>query len=475
MAIISKTSVNKNEVSTFTLNKSELQLVESVVEDTYFADPTNWKRVKVHYKSSLGDQREVVVFDATQATPVGGFLVSEKARDEFLVRKITIEDFDGGYHTVTRDELNPSDFDVLFGVISGVISGAISLLGRNNSGQLGDGTSGDDSNTLVSPLVGFSDFTQIALGDGHSAALRENGEIWAWGANWLGQLGDGTTTPRLSPVKIVGQSDFKSVHINGSLNFTLALKSNGTLWFTGAGALSGANSANVSSMTQVTGHSDFKQIFAGYTGVVFGIKSDDTVWAWGQNSFGRLGNGTTSNVVTPTLRTDLSGFVQFHGFGFHTMGVKSDGTIWGTGLGSAGALGLGDEGSRDVFTQVIGHSNVKQVHCGNFYTYILKSDGVLWSTGQGFYLATGLGSTANTLNFTQITSTSDFKKITCAENSAIGLKSDGTLWGVGDGTYGAMLGLGFVTVSSFSLLTGGTDNDDIVAGFQHSGLIKKST
>jgi alpha-tubulin suppressor-like RCC1 family protein len=402
---------------------------------------------------------------------VSDFFISDKSQGDFLVKKMTIHDFDGGYYVVKRTELNASEFDVLFGVISG----AIGLWGRNNSGQLGGGTSGGSSNTLVSPLVGFSDFTQIALGDGHSAALRENGEIWAWGANWLGQLGDGTDTARNSPVKMVGQSDFKSVHVNGSLNFTLALKSNGTLWFTGAGAFSGANSANVNSMTEITGHSDFKQIFAGYTGVVFGIKSDDTVWAWGQNSFSRLGTGDTVNVVTPTLRTDLSGFVQFHGFGFHTFGVKSDGTIWGTGLGSTGALGLGDLGSRNVFTQVIGHSNVKQVHCGNGFTYILKSDGVLWSTGSGFYLATGLGSATDTQNFTEITSTGDFKKITCSDTSTVGLKSDGTLWGVGDGDFGSMLGLGFVTVSSFSLLTGGTDNDDIAAGYNHFGLIKKST
>jgi hypothetical protein len=141
MAIISKTSVNKNEVSAFTLNKSELQLVESVVEDTYFADPTNWKRVRVCYTSSDGNQREVVVFDATQAVPTGEFLVSEKARDEFLVRKIVIEDFDGGWLDIPRTSLNASEFDILISILlsapfsSTLKSANVNLLDDNYTAQ----------------------------------------------------------------------------------------------------------------------------------------------------------------------------------------------------------------------------------------------------------------------------------------------------------------------------------------------------
>jgi hypothetical protein len=123
MAIITKGAVNKNEVSAFTLNKSELlQLVESVVEDTYFADPTNWKRVRVCYTSSEGNQREVVVFDATQAVPTGEFFISDKAKDEFLVRKLVIEDFDGGWLDIFRDELNAAEFDIVLASISSFVN-----------------------------------------------------------------------------------------------------------------------------------------------------------------------------------------------------------------------------------------------------------------------------------------------------------------------------------------------------------------
>ena len=479
MAIITKGAVNKNQVSIFQLNKGDLELI---VEDPYFSDPTNWKRVRVCYTSSEGNQREVVVFDATEEVPTGEFLVSDKARDEFLVRKIVIEDFDGGSLDIFRDELNEAEFDVLFGVISGVISGAISLWGQNESGQLGSVSAVNQagfavSNTLVNPLVGFSDFKQLSMGSNFSVGLRSNGEIWAWGANLSGQLGDGTTVTKNSPVKMLALvDDFTQIAaFNG---FVQAIKSDGTLWQTGLGSpfIGPGTGPNRSSMTQVTGHSNFKQLFGGPTsGAIFAIKSDNSVWSWGANSHGQLGNGNKDNVSLITSRPDLSGFVQFSTYQLSTLAVKSDGTLYATGYNFDGQLGLGNNADVSTFTQVVGHSNVKQVHCGASYTYILKSDGVLWSTGNGSAARTGLGSIVNTSNFTQITSTSDFKKITCNWGSAVGLKSDGTLWGVGNGFYGAMLGLGFSNRTSFSLLSAGTDNDDIAAGEFHFGLIKKST
>lgn len=116
MAILTKPLVSKGTAATFVLNKTELAQIASVTADAYFSDSSNWKKVRIHYISSTGNQREVVVFDATEETPTTQFLISLKARSNFEVKHIIIEDFDGGVFKITRSELaNPvSDFDVIF-------------------------------------------------------------------------------------------------------------------------------------------------------------------------------------------------------------------------------------------------------------------------------------------------------------------------------------------------------------------------
>jgi hypothetical protein len=115
MAIITKPGVvTRNSPATFTLNKTELASISSVASDPYFTNIANWKKVKLFYMSSTSNQMETVIFDATQASPQSDFLVSDKSIGNFLIQKITIEDFDRGYHIVKRDELVTSDFDVIF-------------------------------------------------------------------------------------------------------------------------------------------------------------------------------------------------------------------------------------------------------------------------------------------------------------------------------------------------------------------------
>lgn len=118
MSIITKpATILKGTPATFTLNKADLAQVPSVAADvSYFADSTNWKKVRVSYVSSTGNQSEVVLFDATEANPSGQFLASLKARSEFQIKHITIEDFDGGVFKINRSELvDPeNEFDISF-------------------------------------------------------------------------------------------------------------------------------------------------------------------------------------------------------------------------------------------------------------------------------------------------------------------------------------------------------------------------
>jgi hypothetical protein len=112
MAILTKPSVVKGQTATFSLSKADLLQHPMVVADSYFSDPDNWYRVNVVYKSSPGSQYEIVEFDASAITPTGSFLVSTQARDLFLLQKLVILDFDGGFFEIPRSELTISEFDV---------------------------------------------------------------------------------------------------------------------------------------------------------------------------------------------------------------------------------------------------------------------------------------------------------------------------------------------------------------------------
>ena len=128
---------------------------------------------------------------------------------------------------------------------------------------------------------GHSANPQIAGGGEHSIALKSDGTVWAWGNNWVGQLGDGTTSHRSTPVQVSGLS--------------------------GVIAIAGG----------------------GYHSIA--LKSDGTVWAWGWNEYGQLGDGTTSHRSTPVQVSGLSGVIAIAGGGYHSIALKSDGTVWAWG------------------------------------------------------------------------------------------------------------------------------------------------
>lgn len=115
MSIITKPSIVKGTPAQFTLNKVQLLANSVVAADSYFSDSQNWYRVNLVYKSTVGGQYEIVEFDATQSSPTGNFLISEKARDSFEILKIKIIDFDGGFLEIPRSSLTSADFDIAVG------------------------------------------------------------------------------------------------------------------------------------------------------------------------------------------------------------------------------------------------------------------------------------------------------------------------------------------------------------------------
>ena len=168
---------------------------------------------------------------------------------------------------------------------------------RQWAGQLGDGT----TIGKYSPVqIGTdSDWVSIAAGYAYTVALKSDGTLWAWGRNDNGQLGDGTTTSRLSPVRIGADNNWISI-VAGAAH-TIALKSDGTLWSWGRnmyGELGDGTTTERHSSVQIGAGGNWVSIAAGgYHSI--SAKSDGTLWAWGYNAYGQLGDGTTTDRYSP--------------------------------------------------------------------------------------------------------------------------------------------------------------------------------
>lgn len=209
-------------------------------------------------------------------------------------------------------------------------------------GQLGNGIGMSWIPVRIDSLSGV---IAIAGGGYHSLALKKDGTVWSWGSNGSGELGIENTSPSDYPVKVSGLSNVKSISATAANSY--AIKNDGTLWVWGGNTYSqlGNNTEAFSTFPrQVTGLSGVTAFTGGFQHSL-ALKDDGTVWAWGNNSAGQLGNGAIDSnsiyVYQPTMVQGLSGVVALTGGGTHTLAVKNDGTVWAWGYNLYGQLGNG--------------------------------------------------------------------------------------------------------------------------------------
>ena len=319
--------------------------------------------------------------------------------------------------------------------------GTVWAWGGNFEGQIGDGTTNPAS--VAVRLMSLAGVIDVAAGYYHSVALGSDGRVRTWGRNLFGQLGDGTTTQRLAPVEVSGLSGMTAVAAGGSS--TYALKSDGTVWAWGrndSGQLGDGSLSDRYAPVQVQGLTNVIAIAAGEVHAL-ALRNDGTVWAWGNNYFGNLGDGTTDLHPTPIQTTNLSGVIAIAANGFHSAAVKGNGTLWCWGSGLYGELGIGGQAQIWPFpTQAIGVLDATAVEAGGNHTIVLVGNGTLRGCGLNVYGQLGDGTNTNRPVAVPVTGISDVVAVGASVNHTVAVTSDGAVWAwghnserqLGDGT-----------------------------------------
>ncbi|NJD91196.1 MAG: PKD domain-containing protein [Geobacter sp.] len=310
--------------------------------------------------------------------------------------------------------------------------------GYNGSGQLGDNTTDDK---LLPIRIGTdSDWKDVAVGVEHTVALKNDGSLWSWGCNGDGELGDGTTVDQLTPKRIGIANDWAAI-FTGSYH-TLALKTDGSLWawgYNNSGALGDGTTIEKSEPVQVGTDTDWAHVSAGYDDHNVALKADGTLWAWGYNSYGQVGDGSRVKKLTPfQIGTDQ--WKSATAGGNFTMAVKNDGSLWGWGRNNYGQL-LDDITVSTIPVNVGSEINWSKVSAGWAHVLAMKSDGSLWAWGDNSYGQLGDGTFNNNLMPFRVAIDGVVSVATSIDTSII-IKSDGSLWGWGRNDGGA-LGAGY--------------------------------
>ena len=196
--------------------------------------------------------------------------------------------------------------------------------GRNFNGQLGDGTVTNRSSP-VQTITYSTNWKFASCGYNFTAATKTDGTLWGWGNNQYGQLGDNSAVHRLSPVQnITFASNWLQVSCGS--NHTAAIKTDGTLWTWGInniGQLGDNTLINRSSPVQtIAGSINWKKVSTGNFHIA-AIKTDGILWTWGQNAFGNLGDLTVSNKSSPIqVISGANTWKQVSAGGRHTAAIR---------------------------------------------------------------------------------------------------------------------------------------------------------
>jgi alpha-tubulin suppressor-like RCC1 family protein len=356
------------------------------------------------------------------------------------------------------------------GILPTVNRHAVLSWGGNFNGDLGNGMTADSS--APGPVSGFgTGVVQVAAGFEHSLAVRSDGTVWAWGSNYYGELGDGTTTASSKPVQVTGLTGV--IAVAAGTWESLALRSDGTVWAWGRnqyGQLGNGTTTDSSTPVRVTGLTGVTKIASTY-GFSMALRSDGTVWVWGDG--GRFGTGRTTSSPVPVKVAGLSQVTgiaanQDSAYAIRTSSITDLTSVWAWGRNTYGDLGDGSTAMRLAPEQVTG-INAPRIACitaSQFFVVVLGTDGSVWGWGQD-----GVGELGNTPT-TQVLRPQEvilppglgITQLSAGDHHVLALKSDGTALAWGDNTNGELGDGTTASVTGPVQVTGLTGATQVAAG-----------
>lgn len=337
--------------------------------------------------------------------------------------------------------------------------------GQNTSGQLGDGTVISRSVPTQILMTGKV-FTTL----GGPAGIDNNGNLWLWGVNTNGQVGDNTVVNRSSPVQVFGGGTTWT-KVETSTTHTMATKSDGTLWLWGNGGNgqlgTDANTHRSSPVQTKAGGTDWTTKFAIGNATSAAIKKDGSLWTWGFNSAGALGDNSVVQKQSPVQVTGSLVWAEIADGSQAMCGITTAGAIYAWGSNSSGALGQNNTINRSNPTQIGTDTTWSSVAMGgnntpgNEFVLAIKTNGTLWTWGSNASGQLGISAITHRSSPVQVGADATWSKVTAGQASSYGIKSDGTLWGWGLNSVG-QLGLNNLTnVSSPVQIGNATDWGDV--------------
>jgi alpha-tubulin suppressor-like RCC1 family protein len=278
--------------------------------------------------------------------------------------------------------------------------GTLWTFGNNDSGQLGSTTNSGTANPNPTPIQVMTGVSAVAAGRSHSMVLKTDGTLWTFGNNFYGALGTtiNSSIPNPNPTPTQVMTGVSAVAAGGE--HSMVLKTDGTLWTfgnNGSGQLGTSTNVRASNPTPT-------QVMTGVSAMAAGqdfslaLKTDGTLWTFGRNNKGQLGTETNAGTETPTSTPTLilTGVSSVAAGGWHSMVLKTDGTLWTFGRNHKGQLGTetnaGTETPTSTPTLIL--TGVSSVAAGGWHSMVLKTDSALWTFGSNAWGQ--LGTSTNT-------------------------------------------------------------------------------